>query len=275
MTASDARAEGAKIDTRADRAKVDTRVHTAKIDTRVHTTKIDTRVHATKIDPRVDEALVDARIAQLVAAGARATSRLGEALSDGEGVLEQFEAIGHRTAELRQVAEELVPRIADLRAGLGTRSPWDWFTGRALERRVLHAANCDAIRELALHGAEASIALEATRGEAVRARRALVAQMRALAVDLAAAKRLLGSTGPAQAFRKALDAEALDRFGRRAANLEATLTALELTHEQYRVADRSAQAILDRFAEIRAVLLPLWRQRTGMELVAAAEAPAD
>ena len=90
-----------------------------------------------------------------------------------------------------------------------------------------------------------------------------------LDAEVAAAQAVLGDQYAAERKASAFTSISDDywpRFSRRAENLNTLLTSLKMTQAQYELAKVEAQNSLDRFSEVIDLLMPLWRQRTGLEL---------
>lgn len=211
-------------------------------------------------------AAVQARIRALLADPARSIDALGSAARPGAETLKALDALSASARRLTDVNVALVPLIGRFRDPGPGRKWWRWFVGESLERDVRFANICAEIEALAAVGTEergtARDLVEGLRREAAT----MDTELAALEIDLQAARTILAPAGAR--LRKVLPVapDHWDRFARRAANLESIATALQLTRAQYDVAARHAETVVDRFEEIRLLLMPIWYQRMGFEL---------
>lgn len=190
-------------------------------------------------------------------AGAQTASALGE-----------LDRISQTSSDLMAASVRLVPLISSFKHTGGRQKWWRWFSGEALEQEVFFATTQQEIQALAAQGEQARIhLLELIK--VFESQRALMGQELALLeLDIAAGQLML-TPGYAQPCRQAgLDAETLNRLSRRVANLEASAVATRLTQAQYKMAVTHANTVVDRFAEIYTLLLPIWEQAMGFELFA-------
>lgn len=153
-------------------------------------------------------------------------------------------------------------RDADPRT-LPNKPSWlDRFTGRALERVVLHQVASQAIEALMVEAEGASVAV----GEQVH-------QLDRLLIEQQAEISRLGALIQAGRSYLASNPEAglppegtlefdhpRQRFERKLANLATVQAAGEITLHQVRLARAQCLELLDRFSETVRVLVPLWRQ---------------
>ncbi len=227
-------------------------------------------------------AAVQARIRVLLADPVRSIDALGASARPGAQTLKALDALSASARRLTDVNVALIPLIGRFRDPGPGQKWWRWFVGESLERDVRFANICAEIEALAAVGTEergtARDLVEGLRREAAT----MDGELAALEIDLQAARTILSPAGAR--LRKALPVapDHWDRFARRAANLESIATALQLTRAQYDVAARHAETVVDRFEEIRLLLMPIWYQRMGFELFservgadAAADRPLD
>jgi hypothetical protein len=217
-------------------------------------------------DPRL---AAQERAHALLASGGDVIHQLGRrAGAQTASALAELDRISLTSSELMAASVRLVPLISSFKRSPGRRKWWHWFTGELLEQEVFFAATQQEIQALAARGEQARIHL-LEMIDALESQRALMSkELTLLEIDIAAGQLML-TPGHAQACRQAgLDAEALSRLSRRIANLEASAVATRLTQAQYKVAVTHAHTVVDRFAEIYTLLLPIWEQAMGFELFA-------
>jgi hypothetical protein len=191
--------------------------------------------------------------------------RMGDPIAAG---LPLVDAASADAGELQQVSQQLVPLMQRVRPKPAGPSWWRWFTGERLEQQILFDQLQRDLESLVESGERLQARLkrhaQALQDERVR----LLADVRRLEVE-AGALRLLLQPPRAEALRVAgLDGEDLDRLSRRAANLDTLASAAQLSRGQYKVTIAHLLAVADRFVEVRALLLPLWKQAMGFELFA-------
>lgn len=210
-----------------------------------------------------------ARAQALLAGGGDVIHQLGRrAGAHSASALAELDRISLASSELMEASTRLVPLISSFKRSRGRRKWWHWFTGEQLEQEVFFAETQQEIQALAARGEQARIHL-LDMIAALESQRVLMSKELALLETDIAAGQLLLTPGQAQACRQAgLDAEGLSRLSRRVANLEASAVATRLTQAQYKVAVTHANAVVDRFAEIYTLLLPIWEQAMGFELFA-------
>lgn len=170
------------------------------------------------------------------------------------------------TRNLRELNEALLPMVQTLGEGSRGGNLWTWFTGLDLHRAasLSHvASNIEAVAEECQREADL---LQAHTGALHQEITLLEHSTRKMAVRIDLGRRVLTAPEHASAFAQAAGGELLDRFRRKHANLESLLVAQQLTRAQYELALGNGKAMLDRFDEIRTLLLPLWYQRMGFEL---------
>jgi hypothetical protein len=148
------------------------------------------------------------------------------------------------------------PRVLTMQAGW-----WSRFTGAALERTVSYQRahqqldrQLDAANEIA---AEVNDLLD-------RLRYVLQSKHEGIAyLDecLEVGHRALEQYDP-RATGEEIPPTTMDRLSRRLTNLATLRTSLQLTQSQLNLSIESATALLDRFYEVRDVLVPVWRQHT-------------
>ncbi len=202
--------------------------------------------------------------------------RLGRTSDASDETMRLLDEIGRRTRGLGELNRELLPLIERFSARSRPQRWWSRFTGEALERELSFSRLCGQIEAAAGAGAdraaEVALTIEALRAD----QRRIDAEALALQAALELGHAVLD---PRHApLRRACGApeDTWPRLSRRVGNLEAMATALALTRAQYGVAIDTGRAMVDRFEEIRHVLIPLWRQHMGFELFArraAATAP--
>ena len=217
-------------------------------------------------DPRL---AAQERAHALLTGGGDVIHQLGRrAGAQSASALAELDRISLTSSELMATSVRLVPLVSSFKRVRGRQKWWHWFTGKQLEQEVFFAATQQEIQALAAQGEQARIQLLDMIG-ALESQRALMSKELALLETDIAAGQLMLTPGYAQACGQAgLDAEALNRLSRRIANLEASAVATRLTQAQYKVAVTHANAVVDRFAEIYTLLLPIWEQAMGFELFA-------
>lgn len=170
------------------------------------------------------------------------------------------------TSDLLDVNQSLVPLIAGIKRPARGGRLWAWFSGERLEREVLFDGLQHTIENLAKRGERGHAALRIQAEVLIQEDERMAQIIHLQAVDIAAAHLLLSPTQAHNCRAAGLLGGDLDRLARRTANLEAMVTASQLTRAQYRVAIQHARSVSDRFIEIRRLLLPLWKQAMGFEL---------
>lgn len=220
-----------------------------------------------------DAAGVEQHAATLLAHGPDLTDHLGRHSDAADAVLHELDAITRGSSELMHINQQLVPLLRDLRRP-GRRSSWKrWFTGEQLERDVFFHAARHQIETLAEIGQRSHPQLVQQAQRLKRHHELMGTEIRCLELDLAAARLLLGPDGLPRCRAAGLDDDDLARLERRVAHLESLLTATQLTREQFKVALRHARDASDRYREIRTLLLPIWKQAVGCDLLARRTTP--
>lgn len=212
------------------------------------------------------KAAIEARVQELLADPGQAASRLGTSASARDGMLHLLERAGAASSHLRQVNEQLLPLVGALKVPGKVGRWWRWFTGVELENEMTFPAASRQIETFARDGLADSGGLAGLLDHLTTEDRLLKAELEAMEIDLQAARFLLGKAPAGAAFQESAGAEGVERLARKLANLEALLTALQLTRAQYRVAAQHAKEMLERFEDIKTLLVPLWYQRMGFEL---------
>ena len=207
------------------------------------------------------------RIAQMLAMGPALVDALGQHTADG--MAQASEVCAHSGAQgtaLMDVCQQLVPSIQVLVPRRGVWQWWRRFTGEALEQELMFDTHCAAVAQLIENGQAVRARLEEGLQQ-VHAERTGLAEVPSLIdEDIALGQALLANREAlAQAGLHELD---VARLHRRVGNLEALRTSFGLTLAQLDLAGRHAQAARDRFDEIHALLLPIWKQRLGAQRMA-------
>lgn len=167
---------------------------------------------------------------------------------------------------LRKLNESLLPMVQVLGEDSRRGNLWTWFTGADVLRDATLAHVAANVESVAEECQREAVVLQA-QTEALRKEITLLEHdARKLTVRVDLGRLVLTSPEHAPAFAQAAGAGLLDRFRRKHANLESLLVAQQLTRAQYELALGNGKAMLDRFEEIRSLLLPLWYQRMGFEL---------
>lgn len=171
---------------------------------------------------------------------------------------------------LAAVTEQLIPMINSFRTPQSSpRRWWTAFTGAELEREVTYFHACAGLEQLAASGVGLARKVETLLLHTAQEEQHIAADMVVLGETVAAAQAVLGEKYAAtrqEAWFKDAGADYWSRFSRRAENLNSLLTSMQMTQAQFGLAKAQAQTALDRFSEVVDVLIPLWRQRTGMDL---------
>lgn len=209
---------------------------------------------------------VEVRVQELLSDPPQAVYRLGATDRTGESILRILDESGTATKNLREVNEQLIPLIALFKLPGRAGKWWRKFTGEELEREVSFGYTCRQIESLAAMGVKVSSHLSQLHTSLEQEHCVLGLDQQLLETDVQAGNILLSTAPAALAFAQALDEESIQRFARKLTNVEAVLTALQLTRSQYLVAAQHAKEMVDRFDEIRTLLVPLWYQRVGFEL---------
>lgn len=164
-------------------------------------------------------------------------------------------------------------RAADPRALTVQHGWWSRFTGAALERSVSYQlAHRQLDREL---DAANGIAVE-TNDLLDQLRQVLKSKHDDIAyLDecLEIGHRALEQYDP-RATGEPIPPSTMERLSRRLTNLATLRASLQLTQAQINLSIDSATALLDRFYEVRDVLVPVWRQHT-LALLTHAGSDAD
>ena len=215
-------------------------------------------------------------------ARARATDRARELLRAGRSLVDEvgrdsdagldaalaaMQQAGSGAKRLMAINQELLPLLLRLKSRGGARW-WRWFTGETLEKQVLVDRFGTQVAPLVEQGTGLHAALVRQVALLRAERERITSRVRWLRTEANAAL-LLCDKSWAQACQAAgLDRDDLARLARRAANLDTLAAAMQLNRGQLKLAVASAQATADRFAEIRTVLLPLWKQSLGLRAMA-------
>ena len=209
---------------------------------------------------------LDQRVQALLSDPQGASRQLGTLVGTGDNALRILHETSESSQRLRQHNATLLPLLANLKTSSKAGRWWRWFTGVELEREITFDAVCAQIETSAESGIDETDTLAQLVDNLRDEHKALGADLAALELDMQAGKVLLGTGDDAAKFSAAVGPDGLDRFARKLANLSAMLTALQLTRAQYLVAMQHAKEMLDRFDEIKTLLVPLWYQRMGFEL---------
>lgn len=218
---------------------------------------------------------VTRRAGELLALGRRLVEQIdldrGKPVDGGLALADQASA---DAATLQSVNLRLLPLLQRLRQRPGGSSWWRWFTGQRLEQQVLFESLCQQIEALAELGQATELRLKQHAQALALERRRMAVELQRMATDAAALQLLLTAPYASDCHAAGLRADDLERLSRRAANLETLATATQLGRGQYKVTLTHLQAVADRFAELRTLLLPLWKQTVGFELFAQRLRPA-
>jgi len=218
----------------------------------------------------IDLSSLPPRIAKLLAQPLADIRSLGAISAREHDPLGLFGSKDSPVRALASVTERLIPMINSFRTTQSaTQRWWKSFTGAELEREVTFFHACANLERLAASGVALSKETEALLQHAVQEKQNIAADIVELGETVAATQAVLGREYAAardQPCFKEAGADYWPRFSRRAENLNVLLTSLQMTQAQYDLAKTQAQSTLDRFSEVIDVLIPLWRQRTGMEL---------
>ena len=214
--------------------------------------------------------------AQLLAATLEHLQDLGALGERNDDPLRLTQGRSSPVEQLSRLLQELVPMIESFRQPSSRRQSW-WrrFTGEALERELMYLHACQALEGKASEAERLAAEVQGLRRELAHEAGSTLRQSRWLA-ELVATGHAVLAPNHAAARAQACFADQPDywaRFARRIDNLNALQHALTLSARQFELADAHAQAVLDRHADIVTVLVPLWRQRMGLELFAKSVAP--
>lgn len=210
-----------------------------------------------------------ARRAQaLLALGPAAIDALGGRVGESSAeALRLLDEASRTSAGLHEINARLLPLMTAFRAlPRGLARWWHRFTGAALEHELLFPKKCAEVEQLASEGLHKADYLRRHLETLAQQRTSIDAELQTLEAEIAAARLLLAPGATARLAAAGFSADDLARLSRRAGNLEAMATALQLTHAQLGVAAEHARAVADRFDEVQRLLLPIWRQRLGFEL---------
>lgn len=173
-------------------------------------------------------------------------------------------------ARLARVLEVLVPMIDSFRTPPRANAWCKRFTGEALERDVTYLQACRKLEGTAANARELAAEVkrmhQALLGERQRLRDQSAWLDKIVTAGRTALLGMHASRRAAPAFASRPDYWA--RFSRRVDNLHTVHASMLLGIEQFGLSDAQCQSVLDRYHEAMTVLLPLWRQRTGLELFA-------
>lgn len=209
------------------------------------------------------------RAAELLSLGRRLLDELDRGLGDPiAGSQPLADSASADAGELQQVNLKLLPLMQRLRRKPEQSAWWRWFTGERLEQQILFERLQQEIEQLATHGEQMHVRLQRHAQALKLERLRMGGEVQRLANDAAALQLLLGKPYAAACREAGLREEDLARLSRRAANLETMASATQLSRGQYKVTITHLHAVADRFVELRALLLPLWKQAMGFELFA-------
>ncbi len=210
------------------------------------------------------------RIAKLLAQPLADMHSLGAVPARDHDPLGLFGSNTSPVRALESVTVRLIPMINSFRVPQSTtRRWWTSFTGAELEREVTYFHACAGLEQLAANGIGLTREVEILLLHTVQEEQLIAADIAELGETVAAAQAVLEqkyATARQEAWFKEAGADYWARFSRRAENLNSLLTSMQMTQAQFGLAKAQAQSALDRFSEVVDVLIPLWRQRTGMDL---------
>lgn len=200
------------------------------------------------------------RVEQLLAMGAALVDALGQHTADS---MAKAAEVSTRSAErgtsLMDICEQLVPSLKVHVPRRGLMAWWFRFTGEQLESELMVEAHRQAVQALIEQGQEQRAQLDVAMRDVLSERKALSVLSPVIDEDIAVGQALLADKSAlARAGLQDLD---VARLHRRLGNLETLRTSLGLTLAQLDLAGRHAQAAGDRFDEVHALLLPIWKQR--------------
>lgn len=231
----------------------------------------------TMTPPTIDlKTLVLQRARQLLSLGPAMVDELG--LKAGKKMAEAMDTLSSANQTSRilgDISQQLVPLITALAPSERKNGWWQRFTGEALESQVMFQTHCRAIERMAEDGLNHRHQLMASIDHFAQEQATITQEVQALNIDIKAGQALMDARQQARLSNAGLDEIDRGRLHRRIGNLEAMLTSLELTQAQMEVSKQHARAALDRFDEIHALLLPIWKQRLGFELFASRLLPVD
>ncbi len=217
-------------------------------------------------DPAASANLVQ-RAKELLSHGAAAADELGHrAGTDAADALKLLEEISGSTSELLDVNLRLVPLMSAFQRRGGKHKWLRWFTGEELEQDVFFDDVRDQIQALVDKGQQGKTAMERQVKVLSDQYRLMETEIALLESDIEAARLLASPAYAAQRQATGISEEDLARLLRRIGNLEAMATATQLTRAQFQVAIQHAKSVLDRYREIRTLLLPIWKQAVGFDL---------
>lgn len=217
-----------------------------------------------------ESSFIDLRIAKLLAQPLDDMRSLGAVPARDHKLLDLFGSDASPVRALESVTIRLIPMINSFRIPQSTTRRW-WisFTGAELEREVTYFHACASLEQLAAHGVALIREVEILLLHTVEEERLIATDIAELGETVAAAQAVLEqkyAMARQEAWFKEAGANYWYRFSRRAENLNSLLTSMQMTQAQFGLIKSSAQSALDRFSEVVDVLIPLWRQRTGIDL---------
>lgn len=212
-------------------------------------------------------AAITKRVAELLAFGNAAVDEIGRrAGNDAASALALLESISESTSGLLSVNLRLVPLMTSFQRSTGKNKWLRWFTGEQLEQEVFFADVCKQIEALAEDGQAGHAAMKNHVQQLTTQFKLMGTEIELLEADIAAARLLASPAYADQRAESGIGSDDLARLIRRTANLEAMVTATQLTRAQYQVAIQHAKSVSDRYREIRTLLLPIWKQSVGFDL---------
>lgn len=216
-----------------------------------------------------DPSVVPARLQALLALGAQAVEALGgRAGQEAADALKLLEAISADTGTLMEVNQQLLPLMQTFQRQLGKRRWWRWFTGEQLEHDVRLPEVCAQVEALVHEGQSGHAGMQRQIRLLSQHWELMAGEIESLEAEIQAGQLLIAPASEAARQAAGIDADTLARLQRRVANLQAMATATELTRAQFKVAIQHAKTVADRYVEIRALLLPIWKQALGFDLFA-------
>lgn len=208
------------------------------------------------------------RARALLASGRALVDEVGrEADAASSDPLSAMQVVGDDTKDLMAINGELLPLLLRLKSRGGSRW-WRWFTGETLERQVLVDKLGGNVAPLVESGQRLHATLLRHVALLREERERMADRIRWLKTEANAAMLLCDKAWAPACHAAGLDRHDLERLARRAANLDTLAAAMQLSRGQFQLAVASAQAAADRYAEIRTVLLPLWKQSLGLSAMA-------
>ncbi len=209
----------------------------------------------------------DQRLRVFLASPEAVLEQLGAVDVTGRESLQLFDEVSRGQQNLSELSSRLIPLIERFREPGRSGRFMGWFTGQTLERELSFPQVCAEVEAAAERGIAEC---EAMRGliDAMRADRvALDDDIVLIEDDCAFGEQVLAPRFDTLRAGSGVESDTWLRLSRRVSNLSAIATSMRLTQKQYDLTIEAGLTMIARFEEIRTLLMPIWYQRMGFQLL--------